>query len=68
MNKVTALVLKIGAFLVFCLSFWKWGQVTAERNEAEKKADESIRKDENYKKIISDPPVDDAFLRMCKKK
>lgn len=63
-----ALVLKIGAFLIFCLSFWKWGQATAEKRSAENKSKETIKRSKKYEKINSDIFVDNPASRMCQKR
>lgn len=59
MKSVEALVLKIGAFLVLCFSFWKWGQISGGKKKAKKDAEQAIKTSQEFEEINSEPFVDD---------
>ena len=60
-----ALILKIGAFFIAVFAIFKWGEATAEKNEAESKADEAVEASKLFEDINSEPYVDNPADFLC---
>ena len=62
-----SVILAIVGFFVSAVAVFRWGKASADKEIANREKNESIRKDQNFKKIMSNPPVDNPFSRMRKK-
>ena len=56
---------KLLGFFVFCLAFWKWGQVSAELKEVKRERDETLKTSQGFEEINSTPYVSNPASFLC---
>lgn len=67
MKTISSFLLKVLGIVVIVFSFWKWGQSSALKNEAEEKLKEVLEDNKRNEEIDSQPFVDHPMSKMRKK-